>query len=91
LVLETSKAGGGVMEMLYYTWEMFTMDEKNAWWLMMVVFAITCITFIYTNVKMRVHLQKVEEKQDIVMASLYIMSDDNPEIQDMIESYEEEE
>jgi MFS-type transporter involved in bile tolerance (Atg22 family) len=67
------------------------MDEKNAWWLMMVVFAITCITFIYTNVKMRVHLQKVEEKQDIVMASLYIMSDDNPEIQDMIESYEEEE
>tara|TARA_Y100001973_G_C5200262_1_gene337134 strand:- start:1378 stop:1617 length:240 start_codon:yes stop_codon:yes gene_type:complete len=79
------------MEMLYYTWEMFTMDEKNAWWLMMVVFAITCITFIYTNVKMRVHLQKVEEKQDIVMASLYIMSDDNPEIQDMIESYEEEE
>ena len=41
------------MELLYYTWEIFTMDEKNAWWLMMVVFSITCITFIYTNVKIR--------------------------------------
>jgi len=42
------------MELLYYTWEIFTMDEKNAWWLMMVVFSVTCITFIYTNVKIRV-------------------------------------
>ena len=41
------------MELLYYTWEIFTMDEKNAWWLMMVVFSVTCITFIYTNVKIR--------------------------------------
>lgn len=41
------------MELLYYTWKIFTMDEKNAWWLMMVVFSVTCITFIYTNVKIR--------------------------------------
>ena len=78
------------MELLYYTWELFTMDERNAWWLMMIVFACTCITFIYTNVKMRVHLQKIEERQYVIMSVLYIMSDNNTEIQDMIESYEEE-
>tara|TARA_R110002020_G_scaffold28130_4_gene89892 strand:+ start:173 stop:412 length:240 start_codon:yes stop_codon:yes gene_type:complete len=79
------------MDILYYTWELFTADEKNAWWLMMVVFACTCITFIYTNVKMRVHLEKIEERQHVIMSALYIMSDNNTEIQDMIESYEEEE
>ena len=61
------------MDLSYYTWELFTMDEKNAWWLMMVVFALTCITFIYTNVKMRVHLQKIEGRQSIIMSALYIM------------------
>ena len=79
------------MELLYYAWELFTMDEENAWWLMMVVFALTCITFIYTNVRMRVHLQKIEGRQNILLSALYIMSDNNAEIQDLIESYEEEE
>ena len=78
------------MELMYYTWELFTMDETNAWWLMMVVFAFTCIPFIYTNVKMRVHLRKIERSQRIITNSLYIMSDNNEEIQDMIETHEEE-
>tara|TARA_B100001939_G_scaffold207690_1_gene178570 strand:+ start:631 stop:951 length:321 start_codon:yes stop_codon:yes gene_type:complete len=50
------------MELLYYTWEIFTMDEKNAWWLMMVVFSVTCITFIYTNVKIRLS-QEIQSKK----------------------------
>ena len=36
------------------------------------------------------YLQKIEERQSVIMSALYIMSD-NTEIQDMIESYEEEE
>ena len=77
------------MELLYYTWELFTADEKNAWGLMMVVFACTCITFIYTNVCSRIHLQKIEKKQDIILNVLYIMSDDNAEIQDILDQCED--
>ena len=73
------------MELLYYTWEIFTMDERNAWWLMMVVFSITCITFIYTNVKIRVKMAKLEKKQDAILSALYILGDDNLELQVMIE------
>ena len=73
------------MELLYYTWEIFTMDERNAWWLMMVVFSITCITFIYTNVKIRVKMAKLEKKQDVILSALYILGDDNLELQVMIE------
>ena len=73
------------MELLYYTWEIFTMDERNAWWLMMVVFSVTCITFIYTNVKIRVKMAKLEKKQDAILSALYILGDDNLELQVMIE------
>lgn len=73
------------MELLYYTWEIFTMDERNAWWLMMVVFSVTCITFIYTNVKIRVKMAKLEKKQDVILSALYILGDDNLELQVMIE------
>ena len=73
------------MELLYYTWEIFTMDERNAWWLMMVVFSVTCITFIYTNVKIRVNMAKLEKKQDVILSALYILGDDNLELQVMIE------
>ena len=79
------------MDILYYTWELFTADEKNAWWLMMVVFAFTCITFIWTNAKMREHLSKLEKMQRMELTILYIMSDNNAEIQDLIETYEEDE
>ena len=73
------------MELLYYTWEIFPMDERNAWWLMMVVFSVTCITFIYTNVKIRVKMAKLEKKQDVILSALYILGDDNLELQVMIE------
>ena len=73
------------MELLYYTWEIFTMDERNAWWLMMVVFSVTCITFIYTNVKIRVNMAKLEKKQNVILSALYILGDDNLELQVMIE------
>ena len=31
---------------LWYAWEMFTLSEANAWWLMMCVLTLTLITFI---------------------------------------------
>ena len=49
------------MEILYYAWEMFTGMEKNGWWLMMVVFTLTCITFIITNISIRQSIQKIEK------------------------------
>ena len=73
------------MELLYYTWEIFTMDERNAWWLMMVVFSVNCMTLIYTNVKIRVKMAKLEKKQDVILSALYILGDDNLELQVMIE------
>ena len=45
----------------YFTWEIFTSLEENAWWLMMVVFTLTCITFIWTNAKIRESIQGIEE------------------------------
>jgi len=39
----------------------------------------------------RTETSKMEERQKIIINALYIMSDDNNEIQNMIESYEEEE
>ena len=35
--------------------------------------------------------KKIEERERIILTALYIMSDNNDEIQNMIESYEEEE
>ena len=78
------------MELLYYTWEIFTMDERNAWWLMMVVFSITCITFIYTNVKIRVNMAKLEKKQDVILSALYILGENNLELQEFLEAQEDE-
>ena len=78
------------MEILYYTWELFTMDERNAWWLMMVVFAFTCITFIYTNVKMRVHLKKISQTQKTLLTAMWLLSEgDKKELQLMVEQEEE--
>ena len=78
------------MELLYYTWEIFTMDERNAWWLMMVVFSVTCITFIYTNVKIRVKMAKLEKKQDAILSALYILGENNLELQEFLEAQEDE-
>ena len=78
------------MELLYYTWEIFTMDERNAWWLMMVVFSVTCITFIYTNVKIRVNMAKLEKKQDVILGALYIFGENNLELQEFLEAQEDE-
>jgi len=78
------------MELLYYTWEIFTMDERNAWWLMMVVFSVTCITFIYTNVKIRVNMAKLEKKQDVILGALYILGDNNLDLQEFLEAQEDE-
>ena len=78
------------MELLYYTWEIFTMDERNAWWLMMVVFSVTCITFIYTNVKIRVNMAKLEKKQNVILSALYILGENNLELQEFLEAQEDE-
>ena len=78
------------MELLYYTWEIFTMDERNAWWLMMVVFSVTCITFIYTNVKIRVNMAKLEKKQNVILSALYILGDNNLDLQEFLEAQEDE-
>ena len=78
------------MELLYYTWEIFTMDERNAWWLMMVVFSVTCITFIYTNVKIRVNMAKLEKKQNVILGALYILGENNLELQEFLEAQEDE-
>ena len=56
---------------LYYTWEMFTSLETNAWWLMMCVFTFTCITFIWTNVKIRESIQNIEEILKDIMEELW--------------------
>ena len=45
----------------WYAWEMFTASETNAWWLMMCVFAITCITFIITNISIRKGIRDIKE------------------------------
>ena len=66
------------------------MDERNAWWLMMVVFSITCITFIYTNVKIRVNMAKLEKKQDVILSALYILGENNLELQEFLEAQEDE-
>jgi hypothetical protein len=78
------------MELLYYTWEIFTMDERNAWWLMMVVFSVTCITFIYTNVKIRVNMAKLEKKQNVILGALYILGENNLDLQEFLEAQEDE-
>ena len=49
------------MDIIYFAWETITADEKNAWWLMMVVFTATCITFIYTNAKIRHYLRNMNK------------------------------
>ena len=51
----------------------------------MVVFSVTCITFIYTNVKIRVNMAKLEKKQDVILSALYILGENNLELQVMIE------
>tara|TARA_Y100000310_G_C20037719_1_gene514723 strand:+ start:289 stop:477 length:189 start_codon:yes stop_codon:yes gene_type:complete len=56
---------------LYYTWEMFTSLETNAWWLMMVVFTFTCITFIVTNVMIRKSIEKIEENIMHIMEEIF--------------------
>ena len=48
----------------YFAWEIFTSLEENAWWLMMVVFTLTCITFIWTNSKIRESLDEINENID---------------------------
>lgn len=55
---------------LYLTWEMFTNLETNAWWLMMVVFTLTCITFIVTNVMMRKSIENIEKDINDILKEL---------------------
>ena len=45
----------------YLTWEFFTSTETNAWILMMMVFSITCITFIITNMNIRSGINEIKE------------------------------
>lgn len=66
------------------------MDERNAWWLMMVVFSVTCITFIYTNVKIRVNMAKLEKKQNVILGALYILGENNLDLQEFLEAQEDE-
>jgi hypothetical protein len=50
---------------------MFTSLETNAWWLMMVVFTFTCITFIVTNVMIRKSIEKIEENIMHIMEEIF--------------------
>ena len=54
----------------YYPWEMFTSLETNAWWLMMCVFTFTCITFIWTNSKIRESISNIEELMEDILQEL---------------------
>ena len=45
----------------YLTWEFFTSTEPNDWFLMMMVFSITCITFIITNMNIRSGINEIKE------------------------------
>ena len=57
----------------------------------MVVFACTCITFIYTNVKMRVHLEKISKRQKTFLVALWLLAEgEKDELQLMMEQEEEE-
>jgi hypothetical protein len=49
------------MDVLWYAWEIFTDLETNAWWLMMVVYTLTCITFIWTNSKIRESIRNIDD------------------------------
>lgn len=53
----------------WFTWEIFTSMETNAWWLMMCVFTFTCITFICTNVAIRTSLDRLERHLGITESS----------------------
>tara|TARA_X000001388_G_scaffold77268_1_gene77326 strand:- start:12728 stop:12967 length:240 start_codon:yes stop_codon:yes gene_type:complete len=54
---------------LWYAWEMFTLSEANAWWLMMCVLTLTLITFIYQN-------NKRENKINLLLKANNIPFDD---------------
>lgn len=54
----------------YYAWEIFTSLETNAWWLMMIVFTFTCITFIWTNSKIREAIQDINENIEDIARDL---------------------
>jgi hypothetical protein len=45
----------------WYAWEILTSSEANAWFLMMCVFAITCITFIITNMNIRDDIHDIKK------------------------------
>ena len=63
--------------MMYEVWSYFVADEVNAWWLMMVVFTATCITFIYNNSKIRQSLYYLRSQMDRWNVILDEVEEDN--------------
>jgi len=58
------------MDILWYAWEMFTDLETNAWWLMMVIYTLTCITFIWTNSRIRAGIESLNENMRDILQEL---------------------
>lgn len=58
------------MDILWYAWEMFTDLETNAWWLMMVIYTLTCITFIWTNSRIRDGIESLNEGMRDILQEL---------------------
>ena len=58
------------MDILWYAWEMFTDLETNAWWLMMVIYTLTCITFIWTNSRIRDGIESINKSIKDILQEL---------------------
>ncbi len=58
------------MDILWYAWSLFTDLETNAWWLMMVIYTLTCITFIWTNSRIRDGIESLNENMRDILQEL---------------------
>jgi len=58
------------MDILWYAWSLFTDLETNAWWLMMVIYTLTCITFIWTNSRIRAGIESLNENMRDILQEL---------------------
>ena len=58
------------MDILWYAWSLFTDLETNAWWLMMVIYTLTCITFIWTNSRIRDGIESINKSIKDILQEL---------------------
>ena len=58
------------MDILWYSWSIFTDLETNAWWLMMVIYTLTCVTFIWTNSRIRDGIESINKSIKDILQEL---------------------